>query len=132
MNLLLAALLLANTMVLYDRPSWTVGIDSRTTDQWLAEAPGAVFATSRGNLVAIDSDTGNVRWKSTLQAQGAPAVTRGTIVAFDNQTSQLCGFSARGERRWCRDLGLYYRDGTVFGLGGNLVAISSNAGWVFF
>ncbi len=169
MNPLLAALLLVNAMVLYDVPSWTVGIDSRTTDQWLAEAPGSVFAINRGNLVAIDTATGEIRWKSPLRPQGAPAVTHGalavatdrglafldpargstrrvltgvgatslagspsTIVAFNSHTSELCAFSASGVRHWCRELGTYYRDGTVFGLGGNLVAVSSNAGWVFF
>ena len=123
-------------MVLYDVPPWTIGVDSRSTDQWLAEAPGSVFATSHGNLIAIDSATGNLRWKSTLQAQGAPAVRRtvrcsrdawrarvsrfgsgstrrvlsgvnttslagspSTVVAFDNQTSRLCGLSAARQRR---------------------------------
>ncbi len=55
-------------------PLWSAAVDSRTADQWIAEAPGTIYALRDGRPVALDAATGLARWTSSLQAAGAPAL----------------------------------------------------------
>jgi len=166
---LLAVTLLASAIVPLDRPLWNVPIDSRTTGQWIAEAPGTIFTSRQGHLVAIDSSNGASRWNSTLPINGAPAVapgvlavstdqglalidpstghlrvllrtaraeavagSRSSIVVLSDSGRRLCGYSAQGRAIWCRSQAEQMNGASVLSLGGNLVAVTSWKGWVFY
>jgi outer membrane protein assembly factor BamB len=167
--LLLSVVLLASAIVPLDQPAWNVPIDSRTTDQWIAEAPGAVFAARDGRLVALDSATGSTRWTSAFRVSGAPVIAPGvlavstdeglafidpsnghvrivlhgvpdqniagsqsSIVVLNRATHRLCGYSREGRIVWCAGTDVGINGGSVASLGGNLVAVTSWKGWVFY
>lgn len=60
-------------------PIWNVAIDSRTEQQWVAESPNTVFAVQNEHVIAIDSATGTIRWRSEAQSEGGPAYARGSV-----------------------------------------------------
>ena len=62
-------------------PRWTAAIDSRTTDQWLSEADGAVYGPRGGKLVALDLRDGHERWRSAVEPTSKSAARNGAVVA---------------------------------------------------
>jgi outer membrane protein assembly factor BamB len=62
-------------------PRWTVPIDSRTTDQWLSEADGAVYGPRDGKLVALDLRDGRERWRAAVEPITKSAARGGAVAA---------------------------------------------------
>jgi outer membrane protein assembly factor BamB len=61
--------------------SWSVPIDSRTTDQWLVEADGTIYGPRAGRLVAIDLHNGTMRWRSDVAIVGQGGTHGRTVLA---------------------------------------------------
>lgn len=59
--------------------TWIAPIDSRTGGEWVAEAPGRVYALRDHRVVAIDRSSGKTVWQSTHAFDSAPVALRGLI-----------------------------------------------------
>ena len=86
-------------------------------------APPLLYVLAKGNLLALDAESGAVRWKQETPREWTtyrPLVTGATIIAGTEEKT-LCAFDRMtGETRWCRDVGQVPRglgadgDGTLY------------------
>ena len=86
-------------------------------------APPLLYVLAKGNLVALDAESGAVRWKQETPREWTtyrPLVNGATIIAGTEEKT-LCAFDRMsGETRWCRDVGQVPRglgvdsDGTLY------------------
>ena len=80
-------------------------------------------AGAKGNLIALDPQSGAIRWKQETPMEWTtyrPLVTGSTVIAGSNEKN-LCAFDrSSGESRWCRSVGQVPRglgisiDGTLY------------------
>lgn len=65
-------------------------------------------AGAQGNLIALDAQSGTVKWKQRTPKEWTtyrPLVT-GSAVIVGSEEKDLCAFDrSSGERRWCRSVG---------------------------
>lgn len=65
--------------LLFTLPLWTAPVDSRTSDQWMAESPGRVYVNRGAHVAALDVKTGKPVWTAGVGALSAPAYFRGAL-----------------------------------------------------
>ena len=75
-------------------------------------APPLLFVLSGGNLLALDAESGAVRWKRETPREWTtyrPLVSGADVIA-GTEEKELCAFDrATGETRWCADAGVVPR-----------------------